>query len=133
MRRWLDTLTNRTILVMLIGIGIVHVASLYAYQAALDREAAIASDTRLADRLLTIKRAVMRVAPEEREPVAHELSGGPIEAHWSRSEHAIPGRSGVAEWEPLRAPPARARPRTDRWTDRHRLQPQASRTIPTWR
>jgi two-component system, OmpR family, sensor kinase len=101
-RRWLDTLTNRTILVMLIGIGIVHLASLYAYQAALDREATIASDARLADRLLTIKRAVMRVAPAEREPVAHELSGGPIEAHWSRSEHAVPGGPGATEWDGLR-------------------------------
>lgn len=101
-RRWLDTLTNRTILVMLIGIGIVHLASLYAYQAALDREATIASDARLADRLLTIKRAVMRVAPAEREPVAHELSGGPIEAHWSRSEHAVPGGPRATEWDGLR-------------------------------
>jgi two-component system, OmpR family, sensor kinase len=108
MREWLkrfklDTLTNRTILLMLIGIGVVHVASLYAYQIALDREASVASDTRLADRLLTIKRAVMRVAPEEREPVAHELSGGPIEAHWSRNDHAVSGGPGSAEWEGLRA------------------------------
>jgi two-component system, OmpR family, sensor kinase len=102
-RRWLDTLTSRTILVMLLGIGIVHLASLYAYQAALDREAAIASDARLADRLLTIKRAVMRVAPAEREPVAHELSGGPIEAHWSRTEHAVAGGPGAADWDGLRA------------------------------
>jgi two-component system, OmpR family, sensor kinase len=102
-RQWLDTLTSRTILVMLIGIGIVHLASLHAYRVALDREAAIASDTRLADRLLTIKRAVMRVVPAEREPVAHELSGGPIEAHWSRTEHAVPGGPGAADWEGLRA------------------------------
>jgi two-component system, OmpR family, sensor kinase len=108
MRDWLrnfkfDTLTNRTILLMLIGIGVVHIASLYAYQIALDREASVASDTRLADRLLTIKRAVMRVVPAEREPVAHELSGGPIEAHWSRTDHAVAGGPGSAEWEGLRA------------------------------
>jgi two-component system, OmpR family, sensor kinase len=108
MKEWLrgfrlDTLTNRTILLMLIGIGAVHLASLYAYQIALDREAAVASDTRLADRLLTIKRAVMRVVPAEREPVAHELSGGPIEAHWSRTDHAVAGGPGSAEWEGLRA------------------------------
>jgi two-component system, OmpR family, sensor kinase len=107
MREWLrtfrlDTLTNRTILLMLVGIGVVHLASLYAYQIALDREASVASDTRLADRLLTIKRAVMRVAPAEREPVAHELSGGPIEAHWSRTDHAVAGGPGSAEWEGLR-------------------------------
>lgn len=108
MRGWLkklglDTLTNRTILLMLFGIGIVHLASLSAYQIALDRDATIAGDTRLADRLLTIKRAVMRVAPAEREPVAHELSGGPLEAHWSRTEHAISGGPGSSEWESLRA------------------------------
>lgn len=103
MRRWLDTLTNRTILLLLIGVGTVHVASLYAYQIALHREAAIASDARLADRLLTIKRAVMRVAPDERELIAHELSGGPIEAHWSRTEYAVAGGPGSAEWGNLRA------------------------------
>lgn len=102
-RLGLDTLTNRTILLMLIGIGVVHLASLYAYQIALDREVAIAGDARLADRLLAIKRAVMRASPSEREPVAHDLSGGPIEAHWSRSEHAIAGGPGSSEWESLRA------------------------------
>jgi signal transduction histidine kinase len=102
-RLGLDTLTNRTILLMLLGIGAVHVASLYAYQIAIEREASVASDARLADRLLAIKRAVMTVAPAEREPIAHELSGGPIEAHWSRNEHAVAGGPGAAVWEGLRA------------------------------
>ncbi len=102
-RLGLDTLTNRTILLMLLGIGAVHVASLYAYQIAIEREASVASDTRLADRILAIKRAVMTVAPAEREPIAHELSGGPIEAHWSRSELAVAGGPGSAVWEGLRS------------------------------
>ncbi len=91
MIRWLDTLAARTVLLMLIGVGIVHVASLYAYQHALDREMSLANESRLADRLLTIRRSVMRVAPDERESVAHELSGGPVEAHWSATERARPG------------------------------------------
>ncbi len=98
MMRWLDTLTNRTILLLLLGIGLVHVVSLYAYQMALDREATTASETRLADRLFGIRQAVMRVAPAERESVAHGLSGGTIEAHWSRTERAIVGGSDVASW-----------------------------------
>jgi two-component system, OmpR family, sensor kinase len=102
MRHWLDTLTNRTILLLLIGIGMVHLVSLYAYQAALDQEMSSAGEARLADRLLTIKRAVMRVAPAEREPVAHEFSGGAVEAHWSRTEHAIAGGPGSAEWDGLK-------------------------------
>ena len=102
MMRWFDTLTSRTILLLLIGIGIVHLASLYAYQLALNQEVITAGEVRLADRLLAIKRAVMRVPPAEREPVAHDLSGGPIEAHWSRSEHAIPGGPGSVEWDGLK-------------------------------
>jgi two-component system, OmpR family, sensor kinase len=102
MRRWLDTLTNRTILLLLIGIGLVHLVSLYAYQVALDQEMSSAGEARLADRLLTIKQAVMRVAPNEREPVAHEFSGGAVEAHWSRTEHAISGGPGSSEWDGLK-------------------------------
>lgn len=102
MRRWLDTLAARTVLLMLIGVGIVHVASLYAYQHALDREMSLANEARLADRLLTIRRSVMRVVPTERESVAHELSGGPVEAHWSATERARPGGPGAEVWLGLR-------------------------------
>ncbi|PPD15818.1 MAG: hypothetical protein CTY25_04750 [Methylobacterium sp.] len=103
MMRWLDTLAARTVLLMLIGVGIVHVASLSAYQHALDREMSVANESRLADRLLTIRRSVMRVVPAERETVAHDLSGGPVEAHWSASERARPGGPGADVWEGMRA------------------------------
>jgi two-component system, OmpR family, sensor kinase len=102
MMRWFDTLAARTILLMLIGVGIVHVASLYAYQHALNREMSLANETRVADRLLTIRRSVMRVVPAEREDVAHALSGGPIEAHWSQTERARAGGPGSDAWLGLR-------------------------------
>lgn len=102
MIRWLDTLAARTVLLMLIGVGIVHVASLYAYQHALNLEMSLANESRLADRLLTIRRSVMRVALDERESVAHELSGGPVEAHWSATERARPGGPGADVWHGLR-------------------------------
>lgn len=102
MRRWLDTLAARTVLLMLIGVGIVHLASLYAYQHALDREMSVANEARLADRLLTIRRSVMRVTPAERESVAHELSGGPVEAHWSATERTRAGGPGAEAWQGLR-------------------------------
>lgn len=102
MTRWFDTLAARTILLMLIGVGIVHVASLYAYQHALNREMSLANENRVADRLLTIRRSVMRVVPAEREDVAHALSGGPIEAHWSATERARAGGPGSEAWQGLR-------------------------------
>lgn len=98
-----DSLAARTVLVLLLGIGLVHIASLWTYQHSLTREAELADQARLADRLLAIKRSVMRVPAAEREAVAHDLSGGPIEAHWSRNEHAIPGGPGSADWESLGA------------------------------
>lgn len=102
MRRWFDTLAARTVLLMLIGVGIVHVASLYAYQHALDREMSLANEARLADRLLTIRRSVMRVVAAERESIAHELSGGPVQAHWSVTERARAGGPGAEVWQGLR-------------------------------
>lgn len=98
-----DSLAARILLVLLLGIGLVHGASLWTYLSALQRDAELADRSRLADRLLTIKLSVMRVPPAEREAVAHDLSGGPIEAHWSRNEHAIPGGPGAEKWESLGA------------------------------
>ena len=99
--RRLDSLALRTTLVVLVGIGLVHLASLWTYQHSLTRELDLANEARLADQLLSIKRAVMRVPEQEREAVAHELSGGPIEAHWSRAEHAVAGGPGATEWDAL--------------------------------
>ena len=96
-----DTLATRSILVSLIGITLVHVLSLWSYEQALDRELTLAHETRLAERIISIKRSVLLVPPERRETVAHELSGGPIEAHWSASRIATPGGPGAERWQGL--------------------------------
>jgi signal transduction histidine kinase len=97
MRAIASSLAARTMLVLFLGIGAVHLLSLWTYRHALDRETTTADEMRLADRLLTIRRAVMRVVPAEREAVAHDLSGGAIDAHWSRTEHAVAGGPGSDE------------------------------------
>jgi two-component system, OmpR family, sensor kinase len=98
----LDSLTVQTMLVVLLGIGVMHVASLWTYQRALVAEAELANEARLTDRLLAIKRSVMRAPAEQREAVAHDLSGGAIEAHWSQAELAVEGGAGTAQWQGLR-------------------------------
>lgn len=95
---WLDSLAVQTMLVVLLGIGSMHVASLWTYQRALVAEAEFANEARLADRLLAIKRSVMRADPSHREEVAHDMSGGAIEAHWSREELAVEGGPGASSW-----------------------------------
>ncbi len=99
--RRFDSLALRTTLIVLVGIGLVHLASLWTYQHSLTRELDLANEARLAEQPLAIKRAVMRVPERERETIAHDMSGGPIEAHWSRTEHAVAGGSGAGEWEAL--------------------------------
>lgn len=101
MTRALDTLATRTILVSLIGITLVHVLSLWSYKHTLDRELTLAHETRLAERIITIKQSVMLVAPARREAVAHELSSGPIEAHWNEQRAAVPGGPGMERWQGL--------------------------------
>lgn len=103
LRAMLDGLAARTIFIVLIGIGAVHILSLWTYRHALTQQAELAGDARLADQLLGMKRAVMREPPEAREAVAHEISGGPLEAHWSRTEHATSGGPGAEQWHGLAA------------------------------
>lgn len=101
MIRVIDTIVARSVLVSLIGITLVHVLSLWSYEHALDRELTIAHETRLAERLVTIRRSVMLVPVSQREPAAHDLSGGPIEAHWSATKGAIAGGPGAGNWQSL--------------------------------
>jgi len=99
--RSLDTLATRSILVSLIGITLVHVLSLWSYEHALDRELTLAHEARLAERIISIRRSVMLVPPVQRETVAHDLSGGPMEAHWSQVRGAAPGGPGIERWQGL--------------------------------
>jgi len=100
-RRSFDTLAIRSVLVSLIGITLMHALSLWSYEHTLDRELTLAHETRLAERIISIKRSVMLVATDRREAVAHELSGGPIEAHWSKVRGATPGGPGIERWKGL--------------------------------
>ncbi len=106
MIRVLDTLVGRTVLVSVIGISLMHTLSLWSYEAALDHEMRLAQETRLADRLATIARSLKLVPQAGRDEAAHQLSGGPLEVHWSRTERAVPGGAGA---QALAGLPARVR------------------------
>ncbi|AOO82242.1 ATP-binding protein [Bosea vaviloviae] len=80
---WPDTIQSRTIIVLLIGLGVFHVLSLWTYQVGLRSEIDLTNENRLAERLVSIKRAILALPVDERDGIAHSLSGGPIEVHWS--------------------------------------------------
>ncbi len=93
MIRRLDSLAARTAIVAVIGIVAVHAVSLWTYQHAMERERHAAHTVRLAEQLVAVKRALALVPPAERESVAHDLSGGAIDAHWSEDPIAAPNRT----------------------------------------
>lgn len=131
---WPDTIVTRTVAVLLSGLVAFHLASIWAYQIGINAEVDVTNETRLAERLFTIKRAIEQRPPAEREELAHSLSGGPLEVHWSAAQltahqmRSLAGSSGLRqrllalapELQPmdiaLHAPPA-----ADGGTDPHLL------------
>lgn len=100
--RSIDSLRLRTAIVVLFGISVVHFGSLFTYHHSLEQELGLADVARLADQLLTIKRSVMRAPASEREKIAHDLSGGFIDAHWGTTPYRGSGGAGADNWEPLK-------------------------------
>ncbi len=89
MRRF-DTIATRTMALLLIGLGLFHLLSVWAYQAALDREVETNNEMRIAERLIAIRRSLAAQPADKREALAHEMSGGPIDAHFGMKSLALP-------------------------------------------
>jgi two-component system, OmpR family, sensor kinase len=89
MRRF-DTIATRTMALLLIGLGMFHVLSMWAYQAALDQEVQNNNELRIAERLIAIRRSLAVQPVDKREALAHEMSGGPVDAHFGVKLLAVP-------------------------------------------
>ncbi|MFG1481132.1 ATP-binding protein [Xanthobacter sp. V4C-4] len=101
MIRALDSLAVRTAVVAVAGIVVVHVLSLWTYEHARERERHAAHAIRLADQIVALRRSLAAAAPDSREDVAHELSGGAVDAHWSREAMAASGAHAGEGWQRL--------------------------------
>ncbi|NBZ88838.1 hypothetical protein [Stagnihabitans tardus] len=93
----------RTTIVLILGIATVQIVGLQTYRASLSADLSDATERRLADRLVTIKRTLAGLPEELREDAAHDLSSGAIEAHWSRDERVVEADSPNALWVDLQA------------------------------
>jgi signal transduction histidine kinase len=102
MRLLPDTITSRTVAVLLIGLIVFHAVSICAYQIGLDNEVDLTNEVRLAERLITIKRALAGLPSTDREKTAHSLSGGPLEVHWSAVPLTVDSGHAVDRTEGLR-------------------------------
>jgi signal transduction histidine kinase len=83
--RWLipQTLAGRTIAVLLVGLGLFHLWSIWIYQVGIESLLGSTRDQQLAERLVSIKRAIAALPSADREQTAHALSTATMEIHWS--------------------------------------------------
>lgn len=85
MRRFVpDTLAGRTILILIVGLGLFHLWSIWIYRIGTENLLGASHDRGLAERLVASMHALETLPPEEREKTAHALSAGDLEIHWSR-------------------------------------------------
>ncbi len=89
MTRLFDSMAGRMMLVVVLGLGLFHVASLLTYTHGLNTELAAQDNVRLAERLIAIRNALKTAPVSEREALAHHMSGGPLDAHWGRQALAV--------------------------------------------
>lgn len=84
MRRLIpDTLAGRTILILVISLGLFHLWSIWIYQTGTDTLFGTSNDHELAERLVGTMHALEALAPGEREQTAHALSSRDLDIHWS--------------------------------------------------
>ena len=80
-----DSLAARTIAVLLIGLGLFHLGSIWIYQIGLESGIGSFHDRQFAERVASIVRALEGVPEPDRDRTAHSLSSESLEVHWSRA------------------------------------------------
>lgn len=78
-----DTLAGRTIVILLFGLGLFHLWSLWIYQLGIKDLLGSTQEEQLAEHVVAVKRVVAALPEGEREHTAHALSTATMEIHWS--------------------------------------------------
>jgi len=78
-----DTLAGRTIVILLVGLGLFHLWSLWIYQLGIEDLLGTTREEQLSERLVSVKRVIAALPESEREHTAHGLSTATMEIHWS--------------------------------------------------
>lgn len=80
-----DSLAARTITVLLLGLGLFHLGSIWVYQIGLEIGIGSFRDRQIAESMVSIARAVGEAPEAERDRTAHSLSSPSLEVHWGRT------------------------------------------------
>ncbi len=80
-----DTVVTRAVAILVAALIAVHFVGYWAYRAGTSAVAENARDSALAERLVSIKRAITTIPNAvERDKAAHALSSSSLEVHWSQ-------------------------------------------------
>lgn len=83
--RWPDTVAGRAILILVAALLSFHFVGYWAYRVSVESLANAQREKALAERIVSIKRAIAgNTNDAERDRVAHDLSSGSLEVHWSK-------------------------------------------------
>lgn len=85
-----DTIAGRTLSLLFASLILCHLGSLYFYQHGLEAAVDVTNEERLAERILSVKRAVEKEGPQDREDLAHSLSSSLLDFHWNEAPPAQP-------------------------------------------
>lgn len=79
-----DSIAGRVIVVLLVGLTLSHLASMWAHRAWVVSELG-QSGEQLADRIVSVKRAIQETPVPNRDRTAHALSLHSLQVHWSQT------------------------------------------------
>ncbi len=80
-----DTVASRAILILVAALLAFHVVGYWAYRVGVESLATAQRDRGLAERIVSIKRAIAGIPQEpERDRAAHDLTSASLEVHWSK-------------------------------------------------
>ncbi len=80
-----DTVASRAILILIVALLAFHLVGYWAYRVGVESMAAAQRDQALAERIVSIKRAIAGIPLEpERDRAAHDLSSASLEVHWGK-------------------------------------------------
>lgn len=80
-----DTVAGRAILILVVALLAFHLVGYWAYRVGVETLATAQRDRELAERIVSIKRAIAGIPQEpERDRAAHDLTSASLEVHWSK-------------------------------------------------
>lgn len=97
-----DTLAGRMIAVLLLGLVVFHLFSVWAAQVGIETVAGVTRDRQLAERLASVVRAISGAPSNDRERQAHALSTTGLEVRWAPAASVTSVSHGQSDLRSLR-------------------------------